>query len=118
MVPRANLIFIERAFGKVRDEQFPQARGAPVGHLVTASIPTIELADDAHARGVGGPDDEMDPGHTVHRFQMRAHGLIGLIETSFGKQMEIELREQGLERVGIVAFGDGPLRIRHLDAIG
>src|SRR4029079_2672779 len=54
----ADLEFVERALIKIWDEEFPNTRRTESTHLVEATVPTVEIADDANSRGMRRPDSK------------------------------------------------------------
>src|SRR5438477_7564183 len=57
------VIFIGFAFGEVGDENLPDALRWVEAHGIYPVVPIVEVAYDADALGVGGPDGEMHAAH-------------------------------------------------------
>ena len=64
-------ILVERAFAQAGYKQLPEAAGNVFPHGMPPAVPAIEIAQDAHRGGVGGPDGEINPFHAVDRAKLR-----------------------------------------------
>ena len=100
-----DLVLVERAFAEPGDEQFPEAAGNVLSHRVPAAVPMIEVADDAHARGVGRPDGEIDAFHAVDRPQVGAEAVIALPVPPLVEQVHVVLGQEVRKGVRIVDRG-------------
>ena len=103
MVP--DLVLVERAFAEPGDEQFPEAAGDMLPHRVPAAVPAIEVADDAHARGVRRPDGKIDAVDAVDRPQVGAQAVVALPVPPFVEQVHVVLGQQVRKGVRIVNRG-------------
>ncbi len=93
VIAAADFIFIERALGQAGDEQLPDAAGDVLAHRVAATIPGIEIADDAHARGVRRPDGEVHPFDAADVAQVCPQLVITLPVPPFVQQVQIIVGE-------------------------
>ena len=64
---RADLELVPFAVGEIGNEDLPDAAGHEQPHRVDASVPAVEVADDADALGVGRPDGEVHAGGRAQR---------------------------------------------------
>src|ERR1051325_3451670 len=87
---RANLVLVKLARPQIGNEDFPDARDAQTAHLVQASVPVVEIADDAHARRMRGPHGERDPAHSSIFAYVRAELFIDALVSSLVKEMLVE----------------------------
>ena len=106
MMARPNFIFVERAVGEFRNEEFPEAGGSAVRHGMASAIPLVEVSHDTYSHGVRRPDDKMESGDTLHRPEMGAHCFIGFEEGSLGEEMQLKVGEKGGECIGIMPLRD------------
>ena len=70
-----------------------------------AGVPTVEVADHADARGVGGPHREEHAVGGPEAEQPGAQGLVGALVGAFAPQMAVELTEGRAVAVRIVQDG-------------
>ena len=78
-----------------RNKQLPHPRWNVLAHGVLGTVPTIEVADDLYAFGIGSPDGKIRPHDFIHGAQVRSHLVVELPVATFSKQEQIELeREQ------------------------
>ena len=82
-----------------------------------ASVPAVEVADDADAHSVGRPDGEMDAGDAADVERMRAELVVDPGVIALAEQVESKSERTRPKRYGIVDLGDVPVRVRHLEAI-
>src|SRR5690348_14290493 len=78
-----DFVFVDGAFGKFREEKFPDAGGTARTHGMNAAVPAVEIADHAHAICAGGPDGKVDPADAVDSFQMRSEFLVRVVVAAF-----------------------------------
>jgi len=57
-----DFIFVDGAFGKLGDENFPKTGRAARAHGMDAAVPMIEVAHDADAFCAGSPNGEVNRG--------------------------------------------------------
>jgi len=69
---------------------------------VDASVPPVEVADDADARRVGRPDSEVHAVHAPPLEQVRAELVVDARVAAFAEEVEIEIGEDTPETVGIL----------------
>ncbi len=98
--PRADVVLVRHPLADLRDEYLPDAAVA-LAHRVPPCIPVVEVTDDAHRRRVRGPDGEADAPDAFHLHQVRAEGLVGLVERPLAVQMQLEVGEQRPEAVRV-----------------
>ena len=67
-----------------------------------ASVPAVEVADDADAGGVGGPDGEMDALGRTDRHRVRAELVVDARVIAFAEQVQVVVGDHPAEAVGIV----------------
>ena len=70
-------------------EDLPHAADAETAHQVHAPVPVVEVADDADARGVGGPDGEVDAFGRAERHRVGAELVVNPGVVAFAEQIEI-----------------------------
>ena len=84
------------------------------------SVPLVEVSDDPHALGIGGPYGEGHAGHGAARGRALAsvgtEHLPELLVTSLGDEMEVHLAERGQVSVGVVA-GESRARVGDLQGV-
>src|SRR5215471_20293523 len=69
-----------------------------------ATIPAVEIADDADAPRRRGPNGEVDTDDPVNGFDVRAKLFVRVVMAAFGHEMKIEVAEEIRERKGIEEF--------------
>ena len=99
-----DLEFVEIPDGEVRHEQFPQPCAETAAQRVAAAIPCVEMADDADAAGIGGPDREDDALDALMFDRMRAETLPQFLVAAFGDEVFVHLAQHRREPVGVVAL--------------
>src|SRR6185436_17468292 len=72
----AKLELVVVPLARRRNEDLPYAARAQGPHGMAASVPVVEVADDADALGVGRPDSEVHPGGRSDPHGMRAELLV------------------------------------------
>jgi hypothetical protein len=96
-----NLVLVMVAHLRARHEDFPKTVAAHP-HGVPASIPEVEVADDAHTPGSGRENDEA---HARGAFEHHRVGAELLVECGVGtlaEQVEVELAQDRREAIGIL----------------
>src|SRR5512134_114317 len=68
--PVLELILVDLAFVNVREEQLPHTAFVATAHRVAATIPCIEVADDADLSRIRGPDGEGGAIYAVNLHRM------------------------------------------------
>ena len=76
-------------------------------HRVQASVPGVEVADDADGARGGRPDRERGPAHRraradAHLAHVRAEARVQLLVAAFADQVQVELAERRSERVRVL----------------
>src|SRR3569832_2738754 len=90
---------------RVRDEQFP-IPGAAHPHRMTPPVPEIEIADHGDAPRIRRQHDEADAVGAVEPHRMRAELVVYPLMSAFAEQIEIEVRQNRREAVGVLEFDD------------
>jgi hypothetical protein len=72
-----------------------------------ASIPAVEIPDDADALRVGRPDREVDPGDPVNGCAVRPELFPGAVMRPFVEQVQVEVGEDLTELIGIEDLAGG-----------
>ena len=85
-------------------------------HGMPASVPEIEIPDDADAACVRGIEREYDAGHAVMHDRMRAELVVELQMRAFVEQVQIEVGEDREEAVGILHL-DGVVAEAHAQPV-
>src|SRR5256886_17218708 len=67
-----DFIFVDSAFVVLRQEDFPDARGATSAHRMDPAVPAIEVAHDADAPCAGSPNSEVNTANAFERYHMGA----------------------------------------------
>ncbi len=101
---RLDLELVERAFLDPGHEELPDPRGAQRAHGQGATIPTVEVRDDAHAPGVRRPDRKGGACLAVDGSQIRSEHRPQLAVVALAEQMKVELAEGRGKAIGIAAF--------------
>jgi len=81
------LELIARAVGNAGHEQFPHAAFAPQVHRMTATVPIVKIADNAHAAGIGGPHRKRDARNALMRQWIGAEDLGEFTMRALGEQI-------------------------------
>ena len=113
----AQLELVAMAEPAARHEDLPHAAHAEPPHRVHAAVPVVEVADDAGARGVGGPDGEVDAfrradGHRVGAKLVVDAGVIALAE-----EVEVVVGDDAAESIRIVDLRGVVAGVGHTEAI-
>ena len=95
---------VEFAFAEVRDEDFPDAGTAEHAHLVAASVPAVEVADDRNGLGVGGPYGELHAFETLVFYEVCAELAVEFVVRARGDEVPVEFGENRLECVRVGEF--------------
>ncbi len=75
-------------------------------HRVPPPIPEIEVADDAHAAGIGRKDREGDAFDALEHHRMRAELVVQAFMGALAQEVEVEIGEDRREAVGILELHD------------
>ena len=90
----------------VRHEDLPHAGTAQRAHRIDAAIPAVEIAHHADALGVRRPHRKAHTPHPVALHVMRAEHAVSLLQTAFGKKIEIVITDAAAERIRVMNFDD------------
>ncbi len=109
---RTQLVLVALALAEPGHEQLPDAVRHEPAHRMGQPMPAVEVADDAHPIGVGGPDREVRAGGVADRQRPRAELLEGAVVRALAEQVQIELAHHLPVAIRIVdlaheAFGLG-----------
>ena len=96
-----DLVLVGRALAQTGNEDLPHAGRAPAPHRVAAAIPDVEIAHDADAFRIRGPDREMHAVHALMRDHMRAKHLPQPPVRAFAQKVFVHLAQHRAEPVGI-----------------
>lgn len=88
-------------FGDLRDEDFPNPAIPEDAHDMPSTVPVIEVADDADALCIGGPDGECGSLDAVHLAELRSEMVVELPKLAFAEEVRVELAEHAAEAVGV-----------------
>ena len=100
------------------EKNFPDAGGNDLAHGVHAAVPVVEIANDAHALGGGGPHGKMHAGHIVDHLHMGAEFFIDIVVRAFVEKVDVHLAEDGAEGVGIALAPGGALVVGEFERVG
>src|SRR5690348_3730718 len=85
---------------------------------MAAAVPAVKITDNTDTFGIRCPDDKTNSGNATDRQAVGAQQVIGTIQPSFGKQMEIEVSDQVGERIRIMSLLRAALMIDDVQSIG
>src|SRR6476646_7099722 len=69
-----------------------------------ASVPAVEIADDADSFCRRRPDSEIDSGNAVDGLEVRAELFVGIVVAAFGHEVQVEIAELIREGRRVVDF--------------
>ena len=112
-----DLKLVAGADADLGNEDLPHAGRTQRTHGGLGAVPVVELADDAHGAGVGGPHGEGGAGGLAQLvgvgLHVRAQDLPQFLMAALGDQVGVHLTQGGQVTVGVVAndrvfaVGDG-----------
>ncbi len=97
-----DLELVQRALADARQEQLPHPRAAQRAHRMGRAVPVVEVADHAHAPGVGRPDGEAGALDALVGHRVRAQRVPQLLVPALADQVQVQLAEGGQEAVRVV----------------
>ena len=116
-----DLELVAHADADVGDENLPDAGGAQRTHGGSHAIPEVELADDAHSAGVGGPHGEGGTGGLTQFVGVGLHvgtqDVPQVLVAALRDEVGVHLAQGGQVAVGVVAQVR-VLAVGHRDAVG
>ncbi len=96
-----DLVFVVVASLGARHKNFPEAVAAHA-HRVAAAIPVVEVADDADAPGIRREHGEAHSCHALKDHRVCAELVVKLQMVAFAKKVQVEVRQDRREAVGIL----------------
>ncbi len=99
-VEQFELVFLAAA--DPGDKYLPQPVARVQAHRVAAAVPVVEVADDADARGVRGPDRETRTADALYRAQLRAQLGIDLLVRAFAEQVKIQVAQRSRKAIRVL----------------
>src|SRR5262249_9779859 len=97
-----HLVFVETPGAQTGDKKLPEPGPLPPPHRHSASVPIVEIADDAGPLRIGRPHRKGDPLDALVNDPMGAEFAIAGEMVALAQQVQIELAEHRLEAVDIV----------------
>src|SRR5215831_6854620 len=67
-----------------------------------AAVPPIEVTDDTDAFRAGGPNGEVDALNAFKSDEVRPEFLVGVVMAALAHEIEVKLREDAGESIGVV----------------
>ena len=102
-----DFVFISIAYGDFRHEEFPDSRWA-FAHLVLATVPVVEVAEQGDVAGGGCPDGKVDAGDAVLGGEVGTEFFVDAVVVAFAEEVKVKFGEAGVfEGVGVVNDGFG-----------
>jgi len=99
-----DFIFVDGAFGKLGEKDFPDAGSAAGPHGMDATVPTVEITYDTDALGAGGPDGKVNAADAFEGDDVGTEFFVSVVVAAFAHEVEIEFGEHGRKSVGVVEF--------------
>src|SRR5256885_8345987 len=99
-----DLVLVDRAFAEAGKKEFPNSRRAARAHGMDASVPSVEIADDADASCRRRPDSEINSGNSIDGLRVRAEFFVGIVVAAFGHKVQVEITELKREGIRVVEF--------------
>ena len=97
-----DFVFVDLAGGQAGDKQFPDAGAKAPTHRVAASVPCVEMPDDADTARIGGPDREGHARHALMRHRMGTKLVVKTAMAALGQQVFIHFPQNGAKAIGVV----------------
>src|SRR5436309_2277924 len=99
-----DFIFVDSAFVVLRQEDFPDARGATSAHRMDPAVPAIEVAHDADAPCAGSPNSEVNTANAFERYHMGAELFVSVVVAALAHEVQIKPAEDDRKRISIEEF--------------
>ena len=115
-IGRQDFIFVDLARHQAGHEDFPNPRRAAAAHLMPATVPDVEIADDGHPSRRGRPDRKMHAADALVPDHMRAQNLPQTAVRPFSDQIFVDFAKHRTKRIGIFEI-PGRLRIASAQTI-
>src|SRR4051812_25077184 len=106
-----NIEFVVIAGLDVRYEQFP-ITGAAHAHWMAASVPKIEVADDADPLRVRRKHHESDAVDAIQGHGVRAEFVIEALVGAFTEEIKVEVAQHRRKTIGVVEIDDLVAKLR------
>ena len=107
----SDLEFVEITLAESRHEDFPDTATASQSHGVAATVPVVEVSDQAYAPRIRSPDGEQN---TLNAFQgelLRTHPIEVSVVAPLSDEVNVQVAEAGRKAVRILK---GPRVFRSL----
>ena len=101
---RADFILVARTDINTGEKDFPNAAFRSLTHRVAATVPGVEITDDADALGIRRPDGEGDAVDAIDLARVCAKPFKRAKMGAFGQQPNVHLAQHRREAVRIVGF--------------
>ncbi len=88
-----DLELVDLALGNLRDEDLPESGAATASERMAAAVPVIEIADHAHALGVGCPDGEVYPRNSLMFAKVGTEPLKVAVVGPLTQEMQVKVRK-------------------------
>ena len=100
----ANLEFVMLSLGNFGNKNLPDSGTSKTPHHMTASVPSVEIADNTHSLGIRGPDHKRGSLNAIYVTRMRPQNFVSLQMFSLPKQIKIQLPECRGKRIRIAGM--------------
>ncbi len=99
-----DFIFVDGAFVKLGDKDFPNTGGTAGAHGMDAAVPTIEIAHHADALCAGSPNGEVHAPNAFECNHVGAEFFVSVVVAALAHEIEIKLAEYDGKGIGIEDF--------------
>ncbi|GAK49125.1 hypothetical protein U14_00343 [Candidatus Moduliflexus flocculans] len=97
-----DFIFIQFPLFHLRDKEFPDARHAAQPHRMFTAIPSVKIANHAHALGIWRPDSKQRTFYAIQCHQMTTEFIINTIVFPFAEEIHIIFAYHRHKRIDII----------------
>ena len=94
VMPRNDVILIQRTFGDAGDEVLPDTGILTRAQRMRIFVPIVEASHHRHGPRIGGPYAEGGAGFAVHRSKVRAELLVGTVVASLVEKIKVLLGQK------------------------
>src|SRR4030095_7261796 len=91
---------------QARNEKLPDSATRPPPHRVATAIPAVEVAHHAHSARIRRPHGKRDTRSAANFGEVGSELFVSFQVGSFGEKVQIKVRQDGPERIGIFKFVD------------